>query len=170
MTQSILEMTKDLVRAQIEQGYISPERLQETLRETHYSLLALKVQEDRSEIGDTGLVQRTERTPASGDWRRSISKYAITCLECGEPFRQLSVRHLAHHGLDVRIYREKYGIPRGQPLSARETTARRREVAKEIKPWAKTPTFLKSQKGEATVAKAAKAPKRTRKKATEPEA
>ena len=168
MNQSVLEMTRDLARAQIEQGFISAERLQETLREIHYSLLALKVLEDRNEIGELGPVRNTESTPASVDWRKSITKHAVTCLECGESFKQLSIRHLTHHGLDVRTYREKYGIPRAQPLSARETTARRREVAKEIKPWAKTPTYLKSQQGQTTTSGAATAAQgaKTRKKTT----
>jgi predicted transcriptional regulator len=88
VNQSILEMTKDLVRAQIEQGFISAERLQETLREIHYSLLTLKVMEDRSEIGELGPVHSAESTPASVDWRKSITKHAVTCLECGESFKQ----------------------------------------------------------------------------------
>ena len=161
MNQSILEMTRDLVRAQIEQGFVSAERLQETLREIHYSLLALKVMEDRNETGELGAGRNAERMPGASDWRKSITKHAVTCLECGESFKQLSIRHLTHHGLDVQTYREKYGIPRAQPLSARETTARRREVAKEIQPWAKTPTYLKSQQGQAMMAKATTSAKET---------
>jgi hypothetical protein len=50
-----------------------------------------------------------------------------------------------HYRLDTHSYRAKYGIPRTQPLAAKTTTARRREVAQETRPWEKTSTFLKGQ-------------------------
>jgi hypothetical protein len=59
--------------------------------------------------------------------------------------KQLSIRHLRMHELDGRSYRAKYGIPRTQPLSARSTTDRRRQVAQEIRPWEKAPTYRKGQ-------------------------
>ncbi|ETX00553.1 MAG: hypothetical protein ETSY2_38870, partial [Candidatus Entotheonella gemina] len=62
-------------------------------------------------------------------------KHAVTCLECGNTFRQLSSRHLRMHDLDSRSYRRKYGIPNSQPLSSRSATARRRELAQQIRPW-----------------------------------
>jgi len=69
----------------------------------------------------------------------------VTCLECGHVFKQLSIRHLRQHGLDARSYRTKYDIPQSQPLAARDTTARRRQVVQEIRPWEKAPTFRKGQ-------------------------
>ncbi len=45
-----------------------------------------------------------------------------SCLACGASFKQLSGRHLKEHGLDGKAYRVKYGIPRAQPLAAKETT------------------------------------------------
>jgi hypothetical protein len=79
------------------------------------------------------------------EWRKSITKHTVTCLECGQSFKQLSVRHLMMHGLDGRSYRLKYRIPRTQPLAAKTTTERRRELAQEIRPWAQAPTFRKAQ-------------------------
>lgn len=160
MTQSILEMAKDLVKSQIEHQNLSPEKIQQVLQETYASLMSLKAQEERLEAGGAGYNQAVERTSTPVDWKKSITKYAITCLECGESFKQLSIRHLTQHNLDIRSYREKYGIPRAQPLSARETTARRREVAQEIKPWELTPRFLQAQ------AEKTKAAKKTVKKTT----
>jgi hypothetical protein len=77
------------------------------------------------------------------DWRKSIHKHAITCLECALAFRQLSRRHLMMHGLDPRSYRMKYGMPRSQPLTARATTERRRQVVQAVRPWEKAPTYIK---------------------------
>jgi hypothetical protein len=55
----------------------------------------------------------------------------------------------------------KYGIPRTQPLSAKATTAKRREIAQAIKPWERTPRALQAKEEQAKAAK--KAVRRTRK-------
>jgi len=101
------------------------------------------------------------------DWKKSIKKHAVECLVCGQVFKQLSARHLSHHDLDPRSYRERFGIPMSQPLSAKATTAARRAVVQQIRPWEKAPTYIKSQEPEVTPEpKAAAAPKRAgRKKA-----
>jgi sRNA-binding protein len=93
-----------------------------------------------------------EATPAASasgtpqlNWGKSITTETITCLECGQTFKQLSIRHLGLHGLDTRSYRTKYGIPRTQPLAARATTDRRRQLVREIRPWEKAPAYRKGQ-------------------------
>jgi predicted transcriptional regulator len=155
LNQSILEMTKDLVKSQIEHHGLAPEIMQRTLQETYASLLSLKAQEDHMEAGELDFSQEARNTSAPTNWKKSITKHAITCLECGQSFKQLSLRHLSQHDMTPRSYREKYGIPRAQPLSAKATTARRREIAQEIKPWELTPRAKAAKK---TV-------RRTRKKA-----
>ena len=164
MNQSILEMTKDLVKSQIEHQHLSPENIQQVLQETYASLLSLKAREDQLVSSDTEYMQEAQKTPTSVNWKKSITKHAITCLECGESFKQLSLRHLSQHGLDSRSYREKYGIPRTQPLSAKATTARRREIAQTIKPWELKSKALKEKEEKAKTTK--KTVKRTRKQAT----
>ena len=88
----------------------------------------------QEETGALGSVEGDGRAPAPVDGKKSITKHAITCLECGRTLRQLSNRHLEAHGLDRRSYRAKYGIPRTQPLSAKETTARRKRILKAARP------------------------------------
>jgi predicted transcriptional regulator len=156
MPQTILEMAKDLVQAQVQAGQLSPEAMQEALQSTYASLVTLKTQEE------TGT--STAAIPQTADWKKSITRHAITCLECGQSFKQLSLRHLRHHNLDGRLYREKYGIPRTLPLAARATTARRREVVQETRPWEKTPTYVKSQEEKTKVAKKGTRRKRARAK------
>ncbi len=56
-------------------------------------------------------------------------------FKCARGSKQLSLRHLSAHDLNPRSYRVKYNIPRTQALSARAVTARRRELAQEIRPW-----------------------------------
>jgi hypothetical protein len=59
--------------------------------------------------------------------------------------KQLSIHHLGLHGLDGRSYRMKYAIPPTQPLAARSTTDRRRQVVRQTRPWEKAPTYRKGQ-------------------------
>ena len=122
MSQSVLHMAKDLVQAQITAGQLAPDELQDVLQKTYTSLMALKTME---ETGAVPPVQHGNGAQAPVDWRKSITKHTVTCLECGTAFKQLSVRHLREHDLDGRSYRTKYGIPRTQPLSAKATTAKR---------------------------------------------
>jgi predicted transcriptional regulator len=161
MSQTLLEMTKDLVLAQIEAHSLSPEDMQTALQHTYTSLLALQAQEDAH-----GLVAvATPETPtAPVHWRKSITKDTVTCLECGASFKQLSVRHLREHGLDARSYRAKYGIPPRQPLSARAVTAIRKQIVQTTRPWEKAPTYLRAQ--EKTAQAVAQQTKKAQRKGT----
>src|SRR5262244_1937068 len=142
MSPTLLEMAKDLVLAQITAHNLPPEEMHHALQQTYASLQALKAQEDAH--GSVAVV--TPETPLKPvNWRKSITKHTVTCLECGASFKQLSVRHLKEHGLDGRSYRIKYGIPRTQSLAAKEITSRRKEIVQKSRPWEKAPTFVKAQ-------------------------
>src|SRR3989442_6504257 len=142
MSQTLLEMAKDLVMAQIEAHRLSPEDMHQALQHTYASLQALQAQEDTN--GSVAVV--TPATPPKRvHWRKSITKHTVTCLECRASFKQLSVRHLKEHGLDGKAYRLKYGMPRIQPLAAKAITSRRKEVVQRSRRWEKAPTFLKAQ-------------------------
>jgi predicted transcriptional regulator len=147
MPQSLVEISKDLTMALVETGSVLPEDMQNTLQKTYATLTALKAQEERGETITIPSVMTPEV-----NWRKSITKYTVICLECGQRFKQLSMRHLRTHDLDGRSYRVKYGIPQEQALAARDTTARRRQIVKEIRPWEKSPAFRKGQAGEGSEA------------------
>jgi predicted transcriptional regulator len=134
MAQTLLEMAKELTRTLVVTGNLSAEEMQDALHKTHATLTALKGQE---EMSTAPAVSVAESSPV--DWRKSIRKHAITCLSCDRAFRQLSRRHLMTHGLDPRSYRMKYGMPPSQPLTARATTERRRQVVQAVRPWEKKP-------------------------------
>jgi predicted transcriptional regulator len=141
MLQTLLEMAKDLVLAQIHAQKLSPEEMQTALQHTYNSLLTLQAQE-----GSNGIVPvvTPQTLPEPIHWKKSITKHTVTCLACGASFKQLSVRHLHVHGLDGQSYRVQYGIPRTQALSAKATTSRRKEIVQQSRPWEKAPTFLNS--------------------------
>ncbi len=149
MTQSILEMLRDLTMAQITAGQLSSDDMEQALQQTYASLVTLKVQEE------TGAISTAETPPVPVHWRKSITRNTITCLECGQSFKQMSAKHLRQHDLDGRSYRVKYGIPRTQSLAARAVTAMRRKITQQVRPWEKTPRFLQAQEEKAAVAKKA---------------
>ena len=158
MPQSILEMAKDLVTVQITAGQMPPDTMQEALQRTYTSLMALKVQE---ETGATSPVE----TPQPVDWRKSITRHEIRCLECGQSFKQMSGKHLRAHDLDGRSYRVKYGMPRTQPLSARSVTAMRKTITQRVRPWEKAPRYVQAQEAKAQEEQTAIAKKTGRKRA-----
>ena len=142
MSQTLLAMAKDLVMAQIEAHRLAPDEMHTALQQTYASLKALQAQEDAH--GSVAVV--TPGTPPKRvNWKKSITKHTVTCLECGASFKQLSVRHLKEHGLDGRSYRIKYGIPRAQSLAAKAITSRRKAIVQRARPWEKAPTFVKAQ-------------------------
>ena len=130
MPQTPLEMAKELVAELIRVHQLPPDETNALLMRTHAVLLSLHQAEDAG-------VSSQERpgSAATTDWKRSISRHAVICLECGSSFKQLSTRHLKVHGLDPTTYRQKYGIPSTQSLSSHQASARRRELAKQIRPW-----------------------------------
>ena len=156
MSQTLLEMAKDLVLAQTQAHTLSPDAMHAALQRTYASLKALQAQED-AHGSVAGEAPKTP--PAPINWRKSITTHTVMCLECGATLKHLSVRHLKEHSLDGRSYRIKYGIPRTQALAAKETTSRRKEMVQRSRPWEKAPTFVKAQE-EKKREKAAVAPRK----------
>jgi predicted transcriptional regulator len=142
MSQTLLEMAKDLVLAQIRAHKLSPDEMHTALHQTYTTLMTLKAQEG----SDGSLAAVTpEASLAPVHWRKSITKHTVACLECGQSLKQLSVRHLKEHGLDGRSYRIKYGIPRAQALAAKEMTSKRKEIVQRSRPWEKAPMFVRAR-------------------------
>jgi predicted transcriptional regulator len=146
MAQSVLEMAKELVMAQIETRRLTPEDMQRELHKTYASLMALKQQE---ETGGSGPVANHAAAPPPVEWQHSIRRHTVACLECGATLKQLSGRHLKDHRLDARSYRAKYGIPRTQPLAAKASTALRKQIVQRVRPWEKAPTYVQAHGGQA---------------------
>jgi predicted transcriptional regulator len=142
VTPSGVDIAKELTLALIGAGGLAAEDMQASLQEIHACLMQLKAKEE-ARAGGVG--PEPAARAGEANWRKSITKHAITCLECGVSFKQLSSRHFRQHGMDSRSYRDKYGIPRSQSLAAKETTARRKQIVQENRPWEKTATYLQSQ-------------------------
>ena len=147
MPKSLLEIAKDLTLTLVETGSLSADHMQDALQKTYAILAGLQAQEE------TRAASLKTQQPA--DWRKSITRHGITCLECGIPLKQLSGLHLRGHGMDARSYRDKYGIPPSQSLASRKSAAKRRQIASEVKPWENSPNYIKGQEDRAATAKKA---------------
>ena len=80
MPQTLLEMAKDLVMAQIQARTLPPHEMHIALQQTYTTLMTLKAQED----SPGSVAVATPATPPKPvDWRKSITKHVVTCLECG---------------------------------------------------------------------------------------
>ena len=60
----------------------------------------------------------------------SIQYGKVICLECGAEMRQLTVKHLVIHGMDLKQYKEKYGFSMRTPLAAKSLTEALSKLAK----------------------------------------
>jgi predicted transcriptional regulator len=72
------------------------------------------------------------------DPKKAIRKKTITCVECGKTFKTITKRHLESHGLTPAEYKAKWGYPKSQPLSCRDTAKARSERMKNMELWKKT--------------------------------
>ena len=139
MEKDMIAMSKDLVMELIKIGRIQPEDMRDLLQNVHTTLTQLQAQE-------AGEALSRSFTSSVVDWKKSIRKHSVTCMVCGAVYKQLSARHLSTHDLDLRSYRRRFGIPSDQPLSAKATTALRREIAQNIRPWEKTAKAKRTSK------------------------
>ncbi len=95
MSQTLLEMAKDLVLAQIQAKTLPPDEMHTALQQTYASLQALKTQED----SHGSVAVATPATPtAPVHWRKSITKHTVTCLECGARFKAISQKEFPSSG------------------------------------------------------------------------
>ena len=143
MPETVLKMATDLTVAMIGTGVLSVDQMPRSLSETHASLIQLEIKE--AVTTRAGL--SAPETEGGLDWKKSITKHNVTCLECGASFRQLSTRHLRVHNLNSRTYRKKYGMPRTQSLASRDVRAKRQAIVQRVKPWEKSRSYRKQGRG-----------------------
>ena len=122
MEKTLMEMSADIIIAQVSQKAMSPEEISESISKVFEALRDLQLRGDSSKNG--GIVSK--------DPYASIQRNQVICLECSRAFKLLSNRHLALHGLTPRAYKQKHGIRMTQALSAYTLSARRRKMAQKL--------------------------------------
>jgi hypothetical protein len=76
MSQTLLEMAKDLVMAQIQARTLPPHEMHIALQQTYTTLMTLKAQED----SPGSVAVATPATPPKPvNWKKSITKHTVTC-------------------------------------------------------------------------------------------
>lgn len=124
MSKSLVEMTAEIVQAQINTKEMSGEEIKTALNDTFVVLKGLQ----EAELSGQPLEQG-EGGPAMVP-EKSIQKNQIVCLECGQAFKMLSPKHLKGHNLTPKEYRKKYGFSMRQPLCAKALSERRSKSGK----------------------------------------
>lgn len=134
MTKKLLEVAADIVQTQASTGHMTSEEIVSSLRNVFKALQDMQRSELEGtalELGGMGAEAVSEEIPAEkADPRQSIKEDKVICLECGTEMRQLTGKHLSIHGLTIREYKQKWGFPTGQSLSAKALSRARSKAAK----------------------------------------
>lgn len=124
MSKSLVEMTAEIIQAQINTRDMSGDEIKTALNDTFLVLKGLQEAESSGQDPE----QAESKPSMSPD--KSIQRNKVVCLECGESFKMLSPKHLKSHSLTPREYRKKYGFSMRQPLCAKSLSERRSKSGK----------------------------------------
>jgi predicted transcriptional regulator len=124
MSKSLVEMTAEIVQAQISTKDMTRDEIKAALNDTFLILKGLQGAELSGSAPEQG-----ESKPAMAP-EKSIQKNQVVCLECGQAFKMLSPKHLNSHELTPKEYRKKYGFSMRQPLCAKSLSERRSSSGK----------------------------------------
>lgn len=97
----------------------------------------------RDVCGESDNTKLQHQQPAT-DPAHSIRLRTIVCLECGQAFKMLTIRHLHDHGLTAETYKKKWGIDKHVALTCKELGRKRRKMAAQTRPWLHTEKNRKS--------------------------
>ena len=129
MVKSLVEMAAEIVQAQAGVGRMSPEEIEACLHRTFQALTEINKKEQGVEVEEAkadDTLEKLRKSPMA-----SIQRTCVVDLETGQEFKIITNRHLKKLGLTTKEYKKKWGIPLGQPLSAKSLTAKRRKLAQE---------------------------------------
>ena len=114
----LLTRTTEIVAAHVRKNTVAVNQIPSLIKEVHQALAGL---------GSEDL----DLTPAV-PIKRSVRKATIVCLDCGKSAKMLK-RHLSSaHGLGVKEYRARWGLPADYPMVAPNYSAQRSAMAKKI--------------------------------------
>jgi predicted transcriptional regulator len=134
MTKKLVEIAAEIVQNQVSTNPMSSEEIVSSLKSVFSALQSIQRSEAEGAPFETAKGAEespsTERPGDKLDPKSSILEDRILCLECGAEMRQLTAKHLGAHGLSPREYKQKYGFPMKQPLSAKALTKARSKAAK----------------------------------------
>lgn len=114
----LLARTTEIVAAHLRGNTVPVDQVPALINDIHEALAGLGVEEPKL-------------TPAV-PIKRSVRKASIICLECGRSRKVLKGHLSTAHGLSVKEYRARWGLPADYPMVAPNYAAQRSELAKKI--------------------------------------
>lgn len=127
--EKMLELAVSLVKERDEFRRMNVSEVMDELRRVYGNMLQLTSMDASSVISAIESAKGTGVDPSTVE-NKGIGDDFVTCLECGQKFRQLTYKHLLEHNLTVDAYKQKYGIPRRQSLSSLNLSSKRSEMCK----------------------------------------
>lgn len=121
----LLELTTDIVVAQLSGADISADALPSLIRNVYDALVG-----ESKPAQEIETVQKKQQPAVP--IKKSVTSDYIVCLEDGKKLKMLK-RHLkSTYNMTPEQYREKWGLPANYPMVAPSYAARRSELAKTI--------------------------------------
>ncbi|MDP4025502.1 MucR family transcriptional regulator [Methylobacterium sp. NEAU 140] len=121
--QGLVDATVDLVAAYVSKNHVRPGELAALIATVHAGLASL----GSGTAPETAAVER----PTPAQIRKSITHDALISFIDGKPYKTLK-RHLTSHGLTVRQYCERYGLPADYPTTAAGYSEARSALARDL--------------------------------------
>ena len=121
---SILELASDIVSSHASTTPMSSEDLLTEIQKVHAALKALEV--------GTAVEVPTEEVKSAITVKQAFKKEEVICMICGKGKMKTLTRHLSTvHAMKPGQYKQQFGIPSKQPLTAKSFSDARRKVAEE---------------------------------------
>ncbi len=122
---TLLELTASIVSSHASITELSSEELLQEIQKVHTALQKLE-----RFIGEEG--EAVEAAVPAISPRKAFQADQVICMVCGKGGMKTLARHLAQvHGMKPGEYRKQFGIPRTQPLTARNFSESRRKMAQD---------------------------------------
>ena len=125
---TLIQLASGIVESYVSNNQVQPDQVPELLESVHTRLTPLH----KGAVAPQA-AEPTEALPTPPvKPQNSVRKNDVICLECGASYTTLK-RHLTtEHGMDEADYKERWGLPKGMKLVAKEYSARRSQMATQI--------------------------------------
>jgi len=134
MSKKLLEIAAEIVQAQSSVNPMPFDQIENALIKTFSTLQKMLKAEQEGKALDLLMpgadASMAEKAPEKVDPKDSIQEDKVVCLECAAQMKQLTAKHLSSHGLSIREYKQKWGFPLKQSLSAKSLSKARSKAAK----------------------------------------
>lgn len=146
---TLLELAADIVASHAANNKLSTDELVQELQKVHTALKQL-------ESGQVETAGAEESKAPSLTAKQAFKKDQVICLICGRGGMKTLARHLRQaHDMKPGEYRKQFGIPRTQPLAAKNFSEARKQMAQDRNLAA---NLAKAREARAAKLKAKKAP------------